>query len=956
MSQTLRCLVSGAVKVLYVRRPEQNRGVKPQSNRFARSICVHLCASVVPFSCRDALCLGQTARNWNHRCTPVHTDGSCRCKRHRQLTGATSIPIDDFSHQCPVHNHQSTVRSQNQAAQVQLRPLSACFSHCRIGDRQAAHVAAADIRGGCAGQRAFAVRRVPRRQRVRLRRAQHCHRRIGRAQRRRGQLFRTWIGRIAGDNHRGGFFEQVGGGQDAGHAGDALDVGERTQRGLGMCMPRGVAGQVEQTGEDLGDDARARGSGVVRGGARTRQRHVSRVVGRGVEPTVPISEFCLRRAHDAFGLRQPRRIAGRLEQRQGRAGHRGLVVQQAHGGNASEPPGVLHPPIGRAHFRQHEIEGFLGAGQPLGMVEHGRGAGQRGDRQAVPIRQHLVVAAGTDPLRPRPEQYAARAGECGFLGGRTLRGDAAQDRVAFPIAGRRHVVGALERGRIGTQQRVDFRLGPDVEFSFLALAVGILRRGEGGAAGHALRGHVARHPRHRFGSARGVERRGTMRVRQRQQVEQLCIVVHHLLEMRHQPDRIGRIPRIAAAEMVVDAALRHPFQHQVQRILAGRIAGAERILPEEPEDRRIGKFRRSLQPAMLSVVQAQIGLRHRVEMRRGRQVAGLRLGLRLQIAPQRAGVLGHHLVALAIRRGDALQHLAERWAAPAGLRREIRAAPERRAVRCEEHRQRPAALLAQRVQRGHVEVVDVGTFLAIHLDVDEQRVHQRGGLRVLEGFVRHDVAPVAGGVADRQHDRLVGLGRLAERGRAPGPPVHRVVGVLEQVGRGLVAEQVGVLWHGAGPSAAVLGETWGQERGADKSEGRSGAPDGYRRKAFRRLLEALERSRPSRYKGCIERRDIIRVWRRSGRRGRRQGHCRYERPDDFETVLVSLQMPPSCRWNSRVASRVVGTAPATADSPHILPATDSWRVQSEWIRQLSAQRIGQLRLDAVGRRPFLRGR
>ena len=261
-------------------------------------------------------------------------------------------------------------------------------------------------------------------------------------------------------------------------------------------------------------------------------------------------------------------------------------------------------------------------------------------------------------------------------------------------------------------------------------------------------------------------------------------------------------------------------QHQVQRVLAGRIAGAEGVLPEEAEDRRIGKFRRPLQPAMLCIVQAQIGVRHRVEMRGRGQVAGLRLRLRLQIAAQRAGVLRHHLVALAIRRGDALQHLAERRAAPARLRREIRAAPERRAVRRQEHRQRPAALLAQRVQRGHVEVVDVGTFLAIHLDVDEQRVHQRGGLRVLEGFVRHDVAPVAGGVADRQHDRLVGLGRLAERGGAPGPPVHRIVGVLEQVGRGFVAEQVGMLWHGAGPSAAVLGGTWGKPGAADR-----GRPD-----------------------------------------------------------------------------------------------------------------------------------
>jgi len=44
---------------------------------------------------------------------------------------------------------------------------------------------------------------------------------------------------------------------------------------------------------------------------------------------------------------------------------------------------------------------------------------------------------------------------------------------------------------------------------------------------------------------------------ERQQLEQLRVVVQHLLEMRHQPLLIGRIAREAAAEMVVDAAARH---------------------------------------------------------------------------------------------------------------------------------------------------------------------------------------------------------------------------------------------------------------------------------------------------------------------------------------------------------------------------------------------------------------
>ena len=115
-----------------------------------------------------------------------------------------------------------------------------------------------------------------------------------------------------------------------------------------------------------------------------------------------------------------------------------------------------------------------------------------------------------------------------------------------------------------------------------------------------------------------------------------------------------------------------------------------------------------------------------------------------------------------------VQHLRKARAAPARLRREIGAAPERLAVRGQEHRQGPAAMLAHQVQRVHVDRVDIGPLLAIDLDVDEVLVHQRRDLRVLEALMRHHVAPVAGGVADRQQDRLVRL-----PWRRPAPPRPR---------------------------------------------------------------------------------------------------------------------------------------------------------------------------------------
>ena len=148
-----------------------------------------------------------------------------------------------------------------------------------------------------------------------------------------------------------------------------------------------------------------------------------------------------------------------------------------------------------------------------------------------------------------------------------------------------------------------------------------------------------------------------MRVRQRQQLQQLRIVVQHLLEMRHQPEGVGGISGITAAEVIVDAALRHAVEHQVQRLLPLGRAGAERVLPQEPENRRVGEFRRALQPAVLRIVQPQQRRRDRIQMHRRRQVA--RIGGRHpgQHLAQRGGVLRHHLVVGAV----CLRHARSTW-------------------------------------------------------------------------------------------------------------------------------------------------------------------------------------------------------------------------------------------------------------------------------------------------------
>ena len=260
--------------------------------------------------------------------------------------------------------------------------------------------------------------------------------------------------------------------------------------------------------------------------------------------------------------------------------------------------------------------------------------------------------------------------------------------------------------------------------------------------------------------------------------------------MRHQPERVDRVAGEAAAEVVVDAALADVGQ-RVQDGMTGRgIAGRERVPPDQVEDRRLRELGRAAEAAVDGIErldQPPCGLlaHGRRERRTGGRPreTGERLLQRRRVA--------HDLVAVAgPDPADGVQHLRQAGPAIAGLRREIGAAPERLAGRSQEHGQRPAAVLAEQCQRVLIDLVEVRPLLAIDLDVDELVVHLGRDLRVLEALVGHHVAPVAGGVADRQQDRLVLRARRRERRLVPGLPIDRIVPVLEQIGAGRLAEAV----------------------------------------------------------------------------------------------------------------------------------------------------------------------
>src|SRR5262245_5902410 len=279
-------------------------------------------------------------------------------------------------------------------------------------------------------------------------------------------------------------------------------------------------------------------------------------------------------------------------------------------------------------------------------------------------------------------------------------------------------------------------------------------------------------------------------MRQSQKLQELGIVVEHLLEMRHQPALVDRVAREPAAEVIVDAALADALERDLDRREIALLAGALPCPPQEFEQHAVREFRRAAQAAMHGIDQAAELLRSAVELSRPDDDHALRRGGLRQPFHERAAIMLDALRLLAEHARDLAQYVDERrLAITAGLR-EIRAAPERLALRRQEHCERPAAMLAHQVQRRHVDLVDVGTLLAVDFDVDEEVVHYcRSGV-VLEALVRHHMAPVTGGIADREQDRLVGALGLFQRRRVPRPPIDRIVLMLQEIGRGFLRQAV----------------------------------------------------------------------------------------------------------------------------------------------------------------------
>ncbi len=586
-------------------------------------------------------------------------------------------------------------------------------------------------------------------------------------------------------------------GEAAGKAGDHRSEGaDGAHRRLTQLRPVQVIGD---SGERRGGDGVGGGRRPV--GAVSIAHDQLLMITRRVEEAARlfIEEVGEGALEQPLRLAQPANLTARLVQVDQPLGQVGVVLQVGIEVRLPGPIGSQQAAVLARERRQDEVGGAFRRFDVSWVADHPVALGQRADHQAVPGGEDLVVQAGLHPVLAGRVHFGARLGQrpLKLVGADAeVRGDGLQRvrRVGYalplPIAAALDVVVGVEPPRLFFVQHLgDLFRRPDEELPLHAFRVGV-----GGRVDAALRRrHLAQdvvERLHRHAPQAFIA--GDLVALQVSLGEQR-VVVQHLLEVRDQPLAIGGITAEAAADVVVHAAPGHRVQCLRDHLEGLWITEAAVQAQQQLQAHRGRELRRRPETAVPGIELPRVGLERRLQLRDADGEGGLEALLCAQVLSELAGALLQAFPVAFPRLADLLE---DRWEAGPPVhvvRREVGAGEHGLQVGREKHRHRPAALAAVHGHGGrHIDLIEVGPLFAVDLDVDELLVHQRGDRLVLERLALHHVTPVAGGVADAQQDELVLAPRLLQRLLAPRVPVDGVVGVLEQVGAGLVDQPVGV--------------------------------------------------------------------------------------------------------------------------------------------------------------------
>jgi len=210
-----------------------------------------------------------------------------------------------------------------------------------------------------------------------------------------------------------------------------------------------------------------------------------------------------------------------------------------------------------------------------------------------------------------------------------------------------------------------------------------------------------------------------------------------------------------------------------------------------PQRRRNDGSAPAAEPAVLRIViilELARGVAHHLGGEHG-QVGGFATGVALQALMEIRGGVEDVAMPRFPKLADVLEDLREAGPTVAAIGRKVGPAVKRFQFRRKKNVERPAALSAHGLDERHINLVHVRALFAVHLDADEVFVQEFRRLFVFKRLALHDVAPMAGRVADAQENGLVLLARFGERRLTPGKPIHGIVRVLEQI-RGFLAGQM----------------------------------------------------------------------------------------------------------------------------------------------------------------------
>ena len=297
-----------------------------------------------------------------------------------------------------------------------------------------------------------------------------------------------------------------------------------------------------------------------------------------------------------------------------------------------------------------------------------------------------------------------------------------RDALALPVA----FVGDVEKGAepaalFGAQDRLHLGRRPDEELALLALRIGVGRRIEPALGADHLPQDVlqdlARDP--------GVEGVPRDLVALQVGLREQGVVVEHLFEVGDQPALIRGVAGKAAADLVIHPALGHAIQGLGRHGQGCSVAGPAVVSEEKRDLRGRGKLGRGPESPVRRVEPGGQFPHGGAYLRLADVPARDGLGPPAEVRGERLRLLDEVGPASIPQIGDLGEEGREPGPPESVPRGEVGPREERPLIRGQEDRHGPAALsVVQRQRGGHVDVVQVGTLFAVHLDVHEVPVHE----------------------------------------------------------------------------------------------------------------------------------------------------------------------------------------------------------------------------------------